>query len=359
MIKAALTFSSMNDIESKFPRITLSGSAREIGEQHGSLLRDRINDCWDFYRSIIPGKDSELRELSEDFAKVISNYDTSYAEEIEGISHASNIPLWKIYALNCRTELIRQLNRIHAPKECTAICFRESSILGQTWDWAEELEKLVVIAEIEKHESPRILMLTEPGIIGKIGFNSRGIGVTLNILRCQEPIEGVPIHILLRAVLESKSLEAATALFQDQALGSMSNLIIADAENACINQEIAGKNLASFGQNDPFVLHTNHYLQVDVGNEKPDFESSYTRFGRAQQLLLQLFGTKGQADVAAMKRILLDSENGHYGISHTYNPDDVIRSEGTVCALVMDLKNLTMHITPGNPLHNDFIEHSL
>jgi isopenicillin-N N-acyltransferase-like protein len=349
----------MNSIEPNFPRIKLSGSAREVGEQHGSLLRERILDCWEFYRSIIPGKDSELRDLSDHFAEAIASYDQSYADEIKGIAHASNIPLWKIYALNCRTELIRQLNRIHAPKECTAICFRNSSLLGQTWDWAEELEKLVVIAEIEKLDSPRILMLTEPGIIGKIGFNSLGIGVALNILRCQEPIEGIPIHILLRAVLESESLRSAVELFEDQALGSMSNLIIADADGNCINQEIAGKRLASFGQNDPFVLHTNHYLHLDVGNEKPDFESSYTRFGRAQQLLLQLFDTNTQVDVSAMKRILLDSENGNYGISHTYNPDDVIRSEGTVCALVMDLKNLTMHITPGNPLTNDFVVHSL
>ncbi len=349
----------MNSIASKFPRVLLKGSAREVGEQHGDLLRERIRDCWDFYRSIIPGRDSELRELSESFANVIKSYNSSYTEEIEGIAAAADIEPWKIYALNSRTELIRQLNRVHAPKECTAICFRESSLLGQTWDWAEELEDLVVITEIEKQGAPRILMLTEPGIIGKIGLNSCGIGLTLNILRCHEPIEGVPIHILLRAVLESENLPAATALFEDKALGSMSNIIIADGAGNCINQEIAGKNLASFGQEDDFVLHTNHYLQVDVGDEDPDFESSYTRFGRAQQLLLQLFRAGHDTDIASMKRILLDSENGPHGISHTYNPDDVIRSEGTVCALVMDLKNLTMHITPGNPLTNGFVEHSL
>ena len=52
-----------------------------------------------------------------------------------------------------------------------------------------------------------IMMMTEPGIIGKVGMNSSGVGVSLNLLVAKKvPKDGLPIHILLRTALDSNSV---------------------------------------------------------------------------------------------------------------------------------------------------------
>jgi hypothetical protein len=53
------------------------------------------------------------------------------------------------------------------------------------------MRELIVVLEIRRPGFPTILMMTEPGIIGKIGFNSAGLGVALNWLTCGQPLFGV------------------------------------------------------------------------------------------------------------------------------------------------------------------------
>jgi isopenicillin-N N-acyltransferase-like protein len=54
-------------------------------------------------------------------------------------------------------------------------------MIGQTWDWAQRLEGHFVVMEIQFPSGHKLTQLTEAGIIGKIGFNNCGLGVTLNI----------------------------------------------------------------------------------------------------------------------------------------------------------------------------------
>ena len=71
--------------------------------------------------------------------------------------------------------------------ECTALCFQPTALLGQNWDWSSQLENLAVLLQIRVSENMTIQMLTEPGIIGKIGMNSQGIAACLNILLQNKP----------------------------------------------------------------------------------------------------------------------------------------------------------------------------
>ena len=61
---------------------------------------------------------------------------------------------------------------------------------------------------------------TEAGILGKIGLNNHGVGVCINILGSSSDggLGGIPIHILLRLLLQScQSLEDADALLRASA----------------------------------------------------------------------------------------------------------------------------------------------
>ena len=66
--------------------------------------------------------------------------------------------------------------------ECTTLAFKNQRILGQNWDWESDIEELAVILDIETEDGHRILTMTEPGMIGKIGMNNHGVGVGLNFM---------------------------------------------------------------------------------------------------------------------------------------------------------------------------------
>lgn len=162
-------------------KITVSGSPEEIGFQHGKLLAESIHQVIDFYKPIfISNLSSEASVLAaaERFKARIKAFNPNYIKEIDHISLGAEVtePLW-LYALNSRTELALTKNL----NECTAIVFPEHNMIGQTWDWAQRLEGHFVVMEIQFPSGHKLTQLTEAGIIGKIGFNNCGLGVTLNI----------------------------------------------------------------------------------------------------------------------------------------------------------------------------------
>lgn len=73
-----------------------------------------------------------------------------------------------------------------------------TALLGQTWDWGRPLENLAVLMQLKISENHTIQMLTEPGIIGKIGLNSHGIGTCLNILWINQPLRRLLWHWIRR-----------------------------------------------------------------------------------------------------------------------------------------------------------------
>merc|ERR1712217_465596 len=79
---------------------------------------------------------------------------------------------------------------------------------------------------------PCILTLTEPGMVGKIGMNENGVGVCLNALRGRvscDPVDGIPVHCLVRMILACESLHEANALLHKTPQNCSCHLLLADA----------------------------------------------------------------------------------------------------------------------------------
>ncbi len=335
----------------KFPLIQLEGSSKEIGFQHGQLLEDRIEKTIKFYRRIFKKDKSIIFEEVEPFIEEINKFDRKLGLEIESIADGSNQDMEWIYALNSRTELLAKFSN-----ECTAAYFPKGSILGQNWDWAKELEELAVITRIKETElGNRILMMTEPGIIGKIGFNSNGIGVTLNLLKSNRDQFGVPIHVILRVILQSTSIGEALEKIEPVKLGKSSNVIIGTDRGKYLDIEFCGKRIFVFDDNSMNWVHTNHYLGDRINTDPVEFASSFARYERAFLLSKQIEGTS----VEEMKTILLDKENADLPICRKYVPDEYIDNVGTVTSIIMDLPKREMHITRGSPFEHPFERYSL
>ena len=334
-----------------FPVVKIDGAAEDLGWQHGTLLKERVHRTVEFYQQQFQLPEKQVLAIADQFRKATEAFRKDLYIEIEALAQAAEVdPLW-IYALNGRTELLN-LN----PMECTTLAFRKQNLLGQNWDWDSEMEELAVILDIEKEDGHRILTMTEPGMIGKIGMNHCGVGVCLNFMTIEnyQP-SGVPLHVLLRTILESKSVIEAQSLIEPHLHGKVGNLLISNGHGEIVDLELGGDEFFSIPVDDLFV-HTNHFL-TNIDYDLMLFPNSTGRYDRAKKLINGLHNPS----IDSMKNILKDRGNGENPIcrrrfSHPWLTDD---KSITVTTIVMDLKTLQFHITKGNPFDNPFTVFSL
>jgi len=329
-----------------FPVIKIQGGPEDRGRQQGDLLKERIHKTIDFYKKQFLIPEDDILRIANQFRDSTKAFREDLYLEIEAMAQAAGAdPLW-IYALHGRTELLN-LN----PMECTTFAFRKQRLIGQNWDWDLEVEELAVILDIEKEDGHRIITMTEPGMIGKIGMNSCGLGVCLNFMSIEDyrPY-GVPLHVILRTVLDSKTMDEALSSIEPHVLGKVGNILMADGTGRVEDMEIGGDEFHSIPVEDLFA-HTNHFL-TKVDYDLQLFPNTLGRYRRAKELLQML----QVPSVQSMKDILRDRADEEHPIcrkrfSHPWLTDD---TSITVTSIIMDLKNLQFHITRGNPFDNPF-----
>ena len=349
----------MSATEEKFPLLFLSGDNYQAGKQHGHKLKRQIEVSYDIYKKFLffDLPDDRLAEIGKRYLECFFNFSEAYVSEIEGIAAGASVEPWKIAALNARNELHHYLKGRSKANECTALFLPESGILAQNWDWAQEFESLAVIVSRERPDGHKTLQLTEPGVIGKIGFNASGIGACLNFLPGRDNRIGIPVHLILRAILDSASIEEAFDRVQNAKSSSFSNILVGDRSGNYFDIELRERSKINVPFPDHIPFHTNHYIEDRGANlthpadkvEEELYENSIIRFQLVSKLLEQF--QERNIDVA--KEILGDRENGQHAICSYYKPI-MGAFIGTVCSIVMDLRKQEMHITKGNPIKHNY-----
>ena len=381
----------------KLPTIVLRGSPGEIGASHGAQLRKRIGATWEWYCVLFHAAgatDATLRELGEHFAKVVRAFNAGYADEIEEIAAAAGLDEYKLYCLNARTEVVYSCLAAHGaaataantPTECTSLFSPSTGVLAQNWDWDMAMEAQLVVGDIERPDGHRVLCMFEPGIIAKIGMSSSGVGVCLNALAAPArmgKLDGVPIHVLLRACLDAPSFEAACDMLGG-ARGTCSHILLGSKDGQSALAEFAADTVSlNRGSADSadaaFRLHTNHYLSVGLEEDAvfgfpaaqreqgARSKCSWSRWTRATQMISELDASAAEsadAATAAAKRILTDGEcnaDAAFPICRPWvakEPDKsgrpdlgkVLGKVGTVTTVVMQLGQGKLLYTKGSPV---------
>ena len=332
-----------------FRKISVEGTPEEIGFQTGTLLKDEIQQNSEFYIAYILEKMSaqQLSKAVLYIKSLLANFCPNLLVEIEHMASAAKIKPEYLFAMNARTELLLSPNY----NECTAIAFPKKGILAQNWDWSSKLENNSVVIEITKPNGLKIIQLTEAGVCGKIGMNNYGIGLTLNILRTLDRnLKGVPVHLIMRCILECKTFEEVISTVKSFTKGTSSNLIIQNSDNS-INVEYGGQAWKLFSIENDFYVHTNHFIHIDrVSVDENSFENSLHRYNRSHEQLRE-----NEQTVDSMKNILSDTQ-GEHPILSKYVPylDKNMGDTGTLATIVMDLKNGTFEVRKGNPNSKHF-----
>jgi isopenicillin-N N-acyltransferase-like protein len=351
-----------------FPTYTIDApDAFDRGVQHGTAARDQVAVSIETYRRLFQDFVgigwAEARTLGQSYAARIAAFDADLLEEIRGIASGSGFEMAEILALNARSEIGLGPRMIDG---CTAIAafgsatVDERTILGQNWDWRGSQRDAFVTLRVRRPGKPAITMLTEAGIVGKIGFNDRGLGVCLNaIVTDQLRPDGTPLHVVLRGILESRNLGEAVERVAGASIASAANFLVAQHGVGAIDIEATPFRIDVLLPEADVLLHTNHLQSARLAhvedlavNVLPD---SYPRLGRARQLVER---RHGRLDAEALKAILSDHANEPDGICR--HEDEIGDPEGkrlqTVFSVVMDLQEQRLSVTDGPPCTSTYEE---
>lgn len=315
-------------------QLTLKGSPSERGLAHGVQLKREIHQALAYYQSRFLSDADQLREHVQTLMQKVEAFRPEYIEEMDAIAQGAELdPFW-IYCLNARSELMS------SPKECSTLAFPEQAIMGQNWDWAQALTGLLAVADVQLENGHRFLSMIEPGMLGKLGMNSAGLGVCLNILPANSKLTGLPVHILLRALLEYRSLSEAEAIIRQHGGGQASHILVGSADHGCLGVELSDQ--PHFLPVNDIYLHTNHYLVKGQARSPETGPCSETRYSRMQNLLEK----NNEKSVRNMMQILDNTEEPH-AILRKDDFSSLIGSCSTLVSLVMNLKQKTLWLREG------------
>lgn len=333
--------------ETQIKEVTLRGSHADIGFQHGNTLAAAVHTTLDFYRGLFAAfgcTTNQLNRYGARYKKVIAEFNPGYAEEIAALAEGAKVlNPHHLFALNARTEILNSLGGLN---ECTALSLPHAGLLAQNWDWSDRLAHLQVLQKVRPERGPHFVTLTEPGIIGKIGFNSEGVGVTLNVLCGSDKPRGVPIHILMRSVLDSPSFKAAQAKLSEAKTKTASSLIVADAEQNSKMFEFHDKGFNTIDPTDGINVHTNHYL-VNPPTQRDAVPNSVDRYELSRAMLEHRNGHAQGLEL--VDKILSNRLHGDFSICTPYWDDGAFGRVGTLSTIIMDLKRRHMYISQQPP----------
>lgn len=208
-----------------------------------------------------------------------------------------------------------------------------------------EQKQNLIITKITQEDKPTIIQVTEAGIIGKIGFNSAGVGTLFNAIK----VHGVdstrlPAHFGLRMALESTSVEDAVQKLESYGMASSAHILLADTHTA-LGLEFTKSTFAhclpdSMGR----VIHANHLLLEHPGETDTVWlKDSLTRVPTMTENTGRLGTEPSWEDVS---KLFEDEQNYPSAICRFETKET---GSATLFNIVMDLKSKKAIVRLGRP----------
>ena len=366
----------------------VAAAAYERGQVYGRQAKDRIQHSVVTYARLFAacGIDwASACDRAMRFEGVIAQVDADLMAELRGMAEGSGQSLGSLMALNCRTEILPSTFLADAPEhqiaaeaamaanraaglpdwlaqatwdpalrdgECTAMGVTTAASrtgqawLAQNWDWMGRQREALVVLYTQGPSGQSITTLTEAGMLAKIGINQSGFALGLNILRSKGDGSrlGVPVHVLLRHLLDCRSVaharERLHGLQSDMGLGfgAASNVPCADAEGQAASFEVSPAGWAEVAPTRGVVVHTNHFVCESLLAEQAPMGpglSSHNRLETASQHALQT--PIGQDE---LEHFLRDESEGFLSICR--RPDPSVPPESRVESVA----GIVMHTQP-------------
>ncbi|MDO9508856.1 MAG: C45 family peptidase [Thermovirgaceae bacterium] len=349
--------------DERYPFLKLSGNPLERGRLYGQTFRAEIEVSMVSYAAMFRDYSGvnweEAGRRSLEFLPFIREYSPKLVEEMEGIAEGSQKDFKDILTLNSRSEIVlaTQVDGCTAFGATPAVTSDGKTYLCQTWDWIRRQERSLVIIQIEQPPEPTVLMIAEAGVISGKGINSSGLGIGFNALTTGSGKPGVPVHILLRGLLDSPRLADAVQAVAVPQRSSSANFIIGSSEGEIIDIETSPDDFWVFYAEKGWISHTNHFtatflpgLARDKG--KVIIPDTFQRLGRINTLLA---AHEGKIDFGHCKAFLSDHINHPDSICRHEDPRDPEGKQiASVYSTIMDLTDGVIWFSRSNPCLDGF-----
>lgn len=343
--------------------------AFERGKQLGRASADHVRGSLRLYEETFAHYAGlswpEVRGIAAQFRDPIAEYDEQIAREIEGIAAGAELPHEDVLAINARTEIMFGLWARPAA-ECTSLFVGPAAsanghaLIGQNWDWNPRALLTTIMAEVDQAPRPSFVMLAEAGMVGKIGFNAAGVGVAANALvsDLDRGGPGVPFHVILRGILDSRSVEEAVAAIVRARRASSANYMIASTTGGGVSVETAPGGVETvfmIHPADDLLSHANHFV-CDVGFgdvtavEWPDSRSRLRCMGA------RLAAERGRLTRETVTEVLKDHDGYPDSICrHVKLDDHPMEHDTSVASWVVDLDAQVASVCAGPPCESEYV----
>ncbi len=269
-------------------------------------------------------------------------------QEMQGLADGAGVKFEDILCLNVRTEIAYGMFN----DGCTALSWKSGedgrSFIAQNWDWEPEQSPNITSLHITQSSLslPSIHMMTEAGIIGKIGLNSSGVGVPLNAIKAKGVDFGkLPCHLALRTVLNCTSRLEAVEKLMDVGVASACHITVADASVGGTGLECSAQDIVELPQSGEGVCtHTNHFIAKHSEPSKLFLLDSPFRLERIRELMLKEGG--GKPSFEGIEALLRDEKNYPAAICRKASGEQ--RTETLFC-IAMDLGGRVARVKMGRP----------
>lgn len=349
--------------------LNVAGAPYELGLQHGQQARQKVHRNVQFYMRLWESfggmtRDEILKQV-EGFVPYIESYDAQLVEELQGLAKGSGLSFEEVVALNARTELTFACLSpgAAAPEACSSYALMPEvtndghMIMGQNWDWRAEADDCCIVLRIDQKDKPSIVMHTEAGCIGHRGFNSAGIGICMNFIRCDRDTfrHGLPYLIKMRAVLNSTSLPDCLKMLAAYVGPNSMNMLLGHGDGEALDIEHLPDDLLFLHPRDGILTHTNHFLSPRFRDKDMGKYALPDTMIRADRMTRLLTDRRGRLAWDTLKEVLKD----HFGY-----PDSICRHRDqrtpanqqweTLCSMIMDLTAGEMLYAPGPPCSHPY-----
>ncbi len=354
------------------PIVEVAGTPYEIGHAHGTHCKKQVLASLNYYTKMFANKKIDWekgKRLAKTYEEAVKAFDPDLIEEMKGIADGAGLTYEDILAINCRSEVTMmdvsgKLADLDEPEDgCTAFAVMPSmtrdgkTLHAQTWDFGTMQREAIIVLKIrQQNGKPDILMITEGGLVGGKGMNSAGVSLTLNALRTSGDPTGVPLHVLMRGMLNSPTITKAYQKAANFQSGCSAGLILGCKDGCALSVEVVPGDLDVFYPVDGYVVHTNHVLSARFPNIRDNGKrasaSSYLRYGRCCALL------KGRHDITVeqVKEILSDHVGYPNGICVHADPNLPIEKQSSSnYGVIFNLTDGVTHLCVGNPCESEYV----
>ena len=337
--------------------VHLEGAPDQIGFQHGSLLKDEIEDML-HVTQVETGHDTKrdwafYREAAK--TQLWPHIDTEYQQELQGIakglqSKGSKLDLWDVVALNGGIELpqyyLPWLNKrqkaanspVILPRgRCSAFIATGSYTKGgkivvahNNWSTYAEGARWTVMFDIQPEHGHRILMDGAPGVITSqddFGVNDAGLMITETTITQFEGWnpDGKPEFVRSRKAMQyADSIDEYVAIIKDGNNGGYANdWLIGDRKTGEVAYlELGLKNTPLWRTKDGYFVSSNFARDPQLlRTEAPEFDTKNMQSSpnaRRVSAEKRIEDARGQIDVAIAEQFLSAHEDSYTG---KVNPD--------------------------------------